>query len=248
MTRTKFARKTWRTPNPNRVGPASHSTADGRHLVAEITSVLVVLSWTAACMAASGPALGVKVGAQTIEDPVNLDKTTHPRLDLEVSSPLLWDEHADFALTFGGSSLGSHTETYTDTVDGTFIDDLYTDKLWLLDVRLAARLYPLGNSSRIRPYVGAGVGYYWFRDDWHNEYSDTFEDPHSPGTLLTVVHEAEGTETLASGFFPFVLAGLTVPVGSNIELTAEFQYDFGKEDSGYNLGGPIYLFGARFRF
>ena len=87
----------------------------------------------------------------------------------------------DFALSLGGSYLGSYSDTYTDTVDGTFIDDLYTDRLWLSDIRLAARLYPLGDSSRLRPYIGAGVGYFWFRDNWENEYSDTFEDPPVPG-------------------------------------------------------------------
>jgi hypothetical protein len=29
---------------------------------------------------------------------------------------------------------------------------------------------------------------------------------------------------------------------------AEFQYDIDKKDAGYDLSGPIYLFGARFRF
>jgi outer membrane protein W len=209
---------------------------------------LTVLGWTTACTAQSGPGFAVKVGAQTLEDPVDLDKTTRARLELELSSPLLFDEHVDFALAFGGSFLGTHTETYTDTVDGTFIDDLYTDRLWLLDIRLAARLYPLGDKSRIRPYVGAGVGYFWFRDDWENEYSDTFEDPLSPGTFLTVSDRAEGTANLAQGFFPFVVAGVTIPLGSHIELVAEFQYDFEKKGSGFDLGGPIYLLGGRFRF
>jgi hypothetical protein len=213
-----------------------------------MVSVLLLLGGTTLCAGASGPGIGIKAGAQTLEDPVDLEKTTRARLDVEISSPLLWDEHVDFALTFGGSSLGTHRETYTDVIDGTFIDDRYTDRLWLFDIRLASRLYPLGEHSRIRPYLGAGVGYFWFRDNWENEYSDTFEDPLSPGTLITVTDRAEGTENLAQGFFPFVLAGLTVPVGSNLELIAEFQYDFGKKDAGFDLGGPIYLFGARFRF
>ena len=36
---------------------------------------------------------------------------------------------------------------------------------------------------------------------------------------------------------------MTIPVGSNLEIMAEFQYDIDKKDSGYDLGGPIYLFG-----
>lgn len=215
-------------------------------MVLGVAAVLVALGMTTVCAAASGPGIGFKVGAQTIDDPVDTGKMTRARFELEVSSPLLWDEHVDFAFTFGGTYIGSYHETYTDTVDGTYIDDLYTDRLSLFDVRLAARLYPLGDSSGIRPYVGAGIGYFWFQDNWENEYSDTFED--HPGDWDTVYDHAEGTEKLAHAPFPFVLAGLTIPVGSNIEIMAEFQYDIDKKDSGYDLSGPIYLFGARFRF
>jgi hypothetical protein len=231
---------TWRTPAPGRTA--------GSLLVLGIASVLVLSVWTPVCTAASGPGIGIKVGAQTIEDPVDLEKTTRARLEVEVASPLLWDEHVDFALALGGSFLGSYSETYTDTVDGAYIDDLYTDRLWLFDIRLAARLYPLGDSSRIRPYVGAGIGYFWFRDNWENEYSNTFEDSDFPGSFITVHDKAEGEEALAQGFFPFVVAGLTLPLGSNAEVLFEFQYDIDKKASGYDLSGPIYMLGARIRF
>jgi hypothetical protein len=182
-------------------------------------------------------------------DPVDLDKTTRARLELEIASPLLWDEHVDFALAFGGSYLGTHTEEYTDTTaDGTFIDDLYTDHLSIFDIRLAARLYPLGDSSRIRPYVGAGVGYFWFHDWYDNDYSDTFEHPPLSGQFVTVYDHADGDATLADAFFPFVLAGITFPIGWNGEILFEFQYDIDKKDAGFDFSGPIYMFGARFRF
>ena len=248
MTRTKLTHRMWPTPNPNHACPAIRDTGGGYRVALKTTALLLALGWTAVCTAASGPGIGIKVGAQTFTDPVDLDKTTRARLELEIASPLLWDEHVDFALGFGGSYLGSHTETYTDTVDGTYIDDLYTDRLSVFDIRLAARLYPLGDSSRIRPYIGAGVGYFWFRDDWENEYSDTFEDPSFPGGYQTVYDHAEGDATLANAPFPFALAGITLPLGSNAEITFEFQYDFEKKDEGFDFSGPIYMFGARFRF
>lgn len=242
MTRTPSAQKTARTPDASHARPSVHN----RGVVRAAISLLLVLGATPLCAGASGPGIGIKAGVQTLEDPIDLDKTTRARVDLELSSPLLWDEHVDFAFTVGGSYLGSQSETYADFVDDTRIDDLYTDRLWLFDIRLAARLYPLGDSSHIRPYVGAGVGYFWFRDNWENEYSDTFEEP--PGSFVTVYDHAEGSATLASGFFPFFLAGLTIPIGSNAELMAEIQYDIDKKDGGFDLSGPIYLFGARFRF
>jgi hypothetical protein len=248
MKRTNVAHRRQPVPSQNHACPSSHSAGGGHSLIFKTTVLLLVLGGTAVCSAASGPGIAIKIGAQTFTDPVDLDKTTRARLELEIASPLLWDEHVDFALAFGGSYLGSHTESYTDTVDGTYIDDLYTDRLFLFDIRLAARLYPLGDSSRIRPYIGAGVGYFWFHDDWENEYSDTFEDPYVPGRYETVYDHAEGDATLAQAPFPFVLAGVTFPVGSNGEIMFEFQYDFEKEDKGFDFSGPIYLFGARFRF
>jgi hypothetical protein len=237
-------------PGPSRVHdrPFIGGIGERHSLVLKATALLLALGWTSVCTAASGPGIGIKVGVQTITDPVDLDKTTRGRLELEIASPLLWDKHVDFALGFGGSYLGSHTEEYIDTVDGTYIDDLYTDRLSVFDIRLAARLYPLGDRSRIRPYLGAGIGYFWFRDNWENDYSDTFENPPLSGEYITVYDHAEGDVTLADAPFAFVLAGVTVPLGWHAELMFEFQYDFEKEDAGFDFGGPIYLFGARFRF
>lgn len=244
MTCTRSATQTWLMAS--RTAPATRNCARESLFVLGVAALLLAFGTTTVCTAASGPGIGLKVGAQTIDNPVDPGKITRARLDLEVSSPLLWDEHVDFALTFGGTYVGSYHETYTDTVDGTYIDDLYTDRLSLFDLRLAARLYPLGDSNSIRPYVGAGIGYFWFRDNWENDYSDTFED--HPGDWDTVYDHAHGTESLAHAPFPFVLAGVTIPVGSNLEIMAEFQYDIDKKDSGYDLSGPIYLFGARVRF
>jgi hypothetical protein len=243
MARTKSVRKGCNPIEQNRIAGVS-----GTGLKARIGSSAILLVWAAACMGASGPGIGLKVGAQTVEDPIDLGKTTRARIDLEVSSPLLGDEHVDFAFTVGGLSLGSFSDYYVDVVDDVIIEEYYDDRLNLLDVRLAARLYPLGDNSRIRPHIGAGIGYFWFLDDWDYEYAETFEDPLFPGTFYTIVEQYEGTDTVARGFFAFVTAGVSVPVGSNAELMFEFQYDYDKEDAGFDLGGPIYMFGARFRF
>jgi hypothetical protein len=228
--------------NPNRA-PVSFS---GRFRAGMCLAVL--LAWASVCAGASGPGIGIKIGAQTLTDPVNLDKTTRARVELEFSSPLLADEHLDFALTLGGLSLGSFEDYYSDVIDGTLIEEFYCDDLSVFDIRLAARFYPLGHHSEIRPYVGAGIGYFWLLDDWEYEYAETFEDPVFPGVYHTLIAEDEGVDSIADGFFPFVVAGLTVPVGSHGELIFEFQYDFEKEDSGFDVGGPIYMFGGRLRF
>jgi len=242
MVRTKSVRRGCDSSNRNSV------SAFSSYRLAGATGVFVLLVWTGACAGASGLGIGVKIGAQTLEDPIDRDTTTRARLDLEISSPRLARGHLDFAFTFGGSSLGTFDEDYVDVVDDTVIEESYTDRFSVLDARLMVRLYPLGNHSRIRPHLGAGIGYYWFLDYWEYEYEETFEDPLFPGTFHTFTEEEEGTDTLANGLFPFVTAGVTVPLGPHFEAMFEFQYDFDKKDDDFDLGGPIYMFGARFRF
>lgn len=243
MARTESTRRERHTTNPigtslrpgSRLGPAACIAA-------------TVLAWSACGMAASGPGLGFKIGVQTLDDPIDLDKTTRARFEFEVSSARFFDDHFDFAFTVGGSSLGSFTTEYADEVEGVFVEENYVDDLSIIDVRLAARLYPLGDASEIRPYVGAGLGYFWFLDRWDYEYAETFEDPLFPGDFHTFVEHDEGVDTAAKGFFPFITAGVTVPIGDQGELLFDFQYDFEKEDAGFDFGGPIYMVGARFRF
>lgn len=214
-----------------------------------ICSVIMLLCWATTCIAGdSGPAIGFKVGAQTIDSLTDLGKTTRTRFELELASPRFGNDCFDLALTFGGSSLGSFDDEYASFDDGVLIEEFYTDRYSLFDLRLAGRFYPLGDSSSLKPYVGAGIGYFWFLDSWEYEYYETYEDPFIPGVFYTYADAGEERDTLANGFFPFVTAGLTVPVASNFELQFEVQYHYDKQDSGFDFGGPVYMFGCLFRF
>ncbi len=218
----------------------------GRH--AGICVIGMVLAWSLCGAAASGTGMAFKAGAQTLEDPVDRDDTTRFRLELELSTPRFLDEHAEIALAFGGSSLGSHDDKYVDVYDDGFIEEDYETRLSIFDVRLAARFYPLGDAGRVQPYVGTGVGYFRFIESWEYEYEETLEDPLFPGEYHTYHDDYDDTDTLADGLFCFVTAGVTFPLGSRGELILEFQYDFEKEDNGFDLGGPIYMIGGRLRF
>jgi hypothetical protein len=202
---------------------------------------------TAKAGASSGPGLGIKVGAQTIEDPISLDETTRARVELEIVSRRLYGDHLDVALTLGGSSLGSLNDEYADFADGVAVEDSFKADLALFDVRLAARFYPLRDGTPLQPYLGAGIGYYWFLGFWEDTYSETIEDPYSPGVFHTFTEFTDGTDTLAHGLFPFIMAGMTVSISSNLELVFEFQYDFDKGNSEFDLSGPIYMIGCRIR-
>lgn len=213
-----------------------------------LCSLATLFAWTTMAQADNGVGIGIKVGAQTIEDPIDSDKTTRARVEVEITSPVICDDHLDLAFSFGGSSLGSVDDDYSYTDSGTLFDEAYLDELSMFDVRLAARLYPFGYDQTLRPWVGAGLGYFWLFDRYEYEYAETFEDPGVPGLYHTYIDKEDGTDTLAHGFFPFVTAGLAVAVNDNLELLFEFQYDIDKEDEGVDLSGPIYMIGGRIRF
>lgn len=215
-------------------------------LVVVYATIILLYLTTTRTDASSGPGLGIKVGAQTIEDPISLDKTTRARVELELVSSRQYGDHFEVALTLGGSSLGSLNDEYADFADGVAVEDSFKADLALFDVRLAARFYPLGDSTPLQPYLGAGIGYYWFLGFWEDTYSETIEDPYSPGVFHTSTEFTDGTDTMTHGLFPFIMAGMTVSVSSNLELVFEFQYDFDKGNSEFDLGGPIYMVGCRF--
>lgn len=210
--------------------------------------VTLMLGWTAtAARANTGPAGAIKIGAQTLDSVIDGRETTRVRVEAELSTALLADEHVDFFVSIGGSPLG--TSEYADIYEsgGVFYEDYYSDTFSLIDLRLGARFYPFGASSVIRPHIGGGIGYYWLRDDYSDDYYTLVPDPLMPGSYIEYYDYAEGTETIADAFFPFITAGVSAPVTDNLEVLFEFEYDFGKDDSGVNLGGPIYMIGARIR-
>lgn len=210
--------------------------------------VTLVLGWaTHSVSAGTGPGGAIKIGAQTLDSVVDGQETTRLRVEAELSTGMIADDHADFFLSVGGSPLGD--SEYVDSYEsgGNFYEDYYTDTFSMIDVRLGARLYPLGHNSSIRPHIGGGIGYYWLRDDYSDDYYTWVPDPLYPGDYLQYYDYADGSETISDAFFPFITAGISAPISDNLELLFEFEYDFGKDESGVDLGGPIYMIGARIR-
>jgi hypothetical protein len=248
MAGTQHSGRGWNTRHQGHVTDSdSCNAAHSRLRKAAVCSFVVVFAWTTGSAHGSGPGIGLKVGVQTLpHDPVDCETTTRARLELEISSPVFADDHIDLALTFGGSSLGSFHDYYIEEDAGVFYEEWYDDDFSIFDVRLAARLYPFGYDRRVRPYVGVGIGYFWFIDSWEYTYAETYED--HPGDYDTYAEKDGGTDTLAHGLFPFALAGLAVAVNRHVDLMFELQYDFEKKDAGFDLGGPIYTLGGRLRF
>ena len=245
MARTQSVR---REPHAANSHPIDVQSARHRGRIGVGLGLAVLLTWSTCGLAASGPGIGFKVGVQTLEDPIDLEDTTRTRVEVELSSARFFDEHFDLAFTLGGSSLGSFTTEYADVVDDVTIAETYDDDLSIFDIRLAARFYPLGDASEIRPYVCGGTGYFWFFDQWDYEYTEIYPVPGYPGVYDVYAEDDDDVDTAAKGFFPFITAGVAFSIGEQFELLFDFQYDFEKTDSGFDFGGPIYMYCGRFRF
>ncbi len=216
------------------------------------THTLHVYTWVgllAVCFGAT-PSLAsysidVKAGLQTLENPLTLDKTSRTRFGVEFGSTVPSNDHLEFTLGFGGASVSTVSDTYTAYDNIGMIQDTLEDNFRTYDLRLGVRLYPISPEERdsIHPYVGGGVGYYWMIDEWKDTHLETVNSPYSEFTT-----EDKGRTTLAKGFFPYVCAGVDIPITDQAALLFEYKHDFMKKKDGADYGGGIITAGLRFRW
>lgn len=189
--------------------------------------------------------IDARAGVQTLQNPVTLKETTRSRYEVEFANSNLTNDHVELGLSFGGASVASVTDTFTTFDDLGMIQDTFEDKFRMYDVRLGMRLYPVNPDERMRihPYVGGGLGYYWLVDSWKDTHLETIDSPYSE-----IVEEDSGKITVAKGFFPYVTAGVDIPITDQAALLFEYKHDFNKKEDGVDYGGGIYMLGMRFRW
>ncbi len=161
------------------------------------------------------------------------------QLSLEFSIDTYSKRKAGYYMDYVGYSL--------DEGDFAFPFDLYEGdfsithgfNVSITPVQLSAKIYPLGRRNRIVPYIGGGVGaYFWtvsirgemvdFTDEWIYTDPDLGEVP-IYGISLT---NARQDTRVALGYHAF--AGLMVPIGDRVTLTAEARYHSAKGKFGGN--------------
>jgi hypothetical protein len=124
-------------------------------LVLQVLRVSPVLGYE------NAPGIAIKGGIQRLNSPLTFEKVDRGRFELELCTPRLMDGHVDLAASFGFSPLGTLSDSSSDVENGLVVDRWSHDDLQLFDLRLGARLFPLGHSrSAIAPYVGGGLGYF----------------------------------------------------------------------------------------
>jgi hypothetical protein len=208
-----------------------------------LVGLLAVCFGTAPCLASFS--LDVKAGLQTLEHPLTLAKTSRTRFGVEVAAAAPSNDHIEFTLGFGGASVATVSDTYTAYDDIGMIQDTLEDNFRTYDVRLGVRLYPISpdKSDSIHPYVGGGIGYYWMVDQWKDTHLETVDSPYWESTT-----EDKGRTTLAQGFFPYLSAGVDIPITDQAALLFEYKHDFMKKKDGADYGGGIIMAGMRFRW
>ncbi len=189
--------------------------------------------------------IDVKAGLQTLDNPLTLEETSRTRFEIEMAAMAPASDHIEFTLGLGGASVSTVEDTYTAYDDVGMIQDTLEDNFRTYDLRLGVRLYPISpeQSAGMHPYVGGGVGYYWMVDQWKDSHLETVDSPYSEYST-----EDRGHTTLADGFFPYLTAGVDIPITDQAALLFEYKHDFMKKKDGANYGGGIITAGLRFRW
>jgi opacity protein-like surface antigen len=149
-----------------------------------------------------------------------------------------------------------------DLYEGDF-DIAHGFNVSITPVQLSVKLMPLGRRNRFIPYVGAGVGaYFWnvslrgsmvdFTDEWFYEDPDLGEIP------IYGIYQTDAREDTRVAFGYHAFAGLMFPIGNRVTISAEFRYHAatGKwaEDSAFvdfedfDLGGSALTVGLNYWF
>lgn len=149
----------------------------------------------------------------------------------------------------GGLGIGFYQQTvptlYTDLVNinGTNIQqDL---KLRIVPFTGSIRFLPLGNRAGVQPYIGAGVGVYYWR------YSETGQFVDFQNNVFTGNFVGSG-----GAVGPVIMGGVRAPIGpTSVGFEIRYQSaegdlpnDQGFAGSKIDLGGFNYLFTTSFKF
>ena len=108
---------------------------------------------------------------------------------------------------------------FTDT-DGTDIEQ--STRLRIVPLSVTARVFPIGRTTPVQPYVGGGVNFYRWQYREQGEFID-FSDPTYP--IFTDTFTDDGTATGAVLIF-----GVRVPVGRTFNVGGEGRWQNGSAD------------------
>ncbi len=102
---------------------------------------------------------------------------------------------------------------YTDYVNDNGAEIEQDFKLRIVPVSATVRFLPLGRGARVEPYIGAGVGVFFWR------YTETGEFIDDVGDIFRDRFQGDGTEV-----GPLVFGGVRLPMTHNFSIGGEVRY------------------------
>lgn len=116
----------------------------------------------------------------------------------------------------------SEPSFYTDFVDidGTEIEQ--TTKVRIIPVTVSVRAFPIGRTTPVQPYVGAGINFYRWRYSEFGEFID-FSQPELPTFRDTYTDDGTATG-------PTIFGGVRAPVAEMFLIGAEVRWQGGSAD------------------
>jgi opacity protein-like surface antigen len=185
-------------------------------------------------------------------------------LSLEISVDTYNKTKAGFYRDYVGYQFdeGNFAFPASDYKNGDF-DVAHNLSVRLTPVQLSLKVLPLGRRGRFIPYVGGGVGlYFWsvglrgemidFTDQW------IYSDPQLGDVTIYKINQADTFEGGRMNIGYQAFGGLMFPIGNRITLNGEFRYNFikgkFKSDSAFagfedfDLSGYALTFGLNYWF
>lgn len=149
---------------------------------------------------------------------------------------------AGAGVSFSHRTVPTLYEDFVDA-DGTEIDSNL--RLRILPVAFTLRVLPLGNSSPVQPYFGAGIGVF----NWRYSESGEFVDFADNGTIFEGTFVAQGNRPGAVAVAGIRFGGDAVSAGGEVRYhKAEADLDNSFAGPKIDLGGWVYNFTLGFRF
>ncbi len=117
--------------------------------------------------------------------------------------------------------------------DGDF-DIQHRMKVRITPLQLSLKLLPMGRQGRIIPYVGGGVGLYFWNVGIRGEIVDfaddtwVYDDPDLGAVQIYPINLSDTFEGGRVSVGYHAMGGLMVPIGNRVTISAEFRANFAK--------------------
>jgi opacity protein-like surface antigen len=185
-------------------------------------------------------------------------------LSLELSADTYYKTKAGFYRDYVGYAFDQGDFAFPASEYTGDFDIEHAFRVRLTPVQLSLKVLPMGRRGRFVPYVGGGVGFYFWSVGLRGEMIDfsntdyVYDDPDLGEVQIYPINVSDTFEGGRMNIGYQAFGGLMVPIGNRITLNGEFRYNFikgkFKSDSAFfgfedfDLSGGALTFGLSYWF